>query len=99
MGQSQVLATMLQEMQGASLTWDNPFVQCRMQGALFALREKSPMPANLCGHLAPDPEVREPQSPLAYVRFTPPEEDYLNDEEEKRFYSPLTKKSSPLSDR
>lgn len=98
MGQSQVLATMLQEMQGASLTWDNPFVQCRMQGALFALREKSPMPANLCGHLAPDPEVLEPQSPLAYVRFTPPEEDYLNDEEEKRFYSPLTKKSS-LSDR
>ena len=71
---------MLQEMQGAGLTWDHPFVQCRMQGALFALRERTPMPPNLCGHLAPPPpEILAPQSPLAYVRFTPPEEDEEED--------------------
>lgn len=93
MGQSKVLATMLQEMQGAGLTWNHPFVQCRIQGALFALREKSPMPPNLCGHLAPDPEILDPQSPLAYVRFRPPLTpltggDYPNDEE---FYAPVKK--------
>lgn len=91
---------MLQEMQGAGLTWDHPFVQCRMQGALFALREKTPMPPNLCGHLAPRPEILGPQSPLAYVRFTPPEdEDYLNDLDEAvdGFYPPA--KKSALSER
>lgn len=92
---------MLQEMQGAGLTWDHPFVQCRMQGALFALREKTPMPPNLCGHLAPPPEILGPQSPLAYVRFTPPLEaddsqDYLNDVEDG-FYPPA--KKSVLTER
>lgn len=100
LGQSKVLATMLQEMQGAGLTWDHPFVQCRMQGALFALREKTPMPPNLCGHLAPAPEIRERQSPLAYVRFTAPEEDYLDEDDmdneldAEEFYSPVKKSSS-----
>lgn len=92
---------MLQEMQGAGLTWDHPFVQCRMQGALFALREKTPMPPNLCGHLAPPPEILGPQSPLAYVRFTPPlkaddSQDYLNDVEDG-FYPPA--KKSVLTER
>lgn len=95
-GQSKVLATMLQEMQGAGLTWDHPFVQCRMQGAIFALREKTPMPPNLCGHLAPPPEMLDPQGLLAYVRFTPPEEDYLEEEAEE-FYPP--EKKSALSER
>lgn len=94
---------MLQEMQGAGLTWDHPFVQCRMQGALFALREKSPMPPNLCGHLAPAPEILSRESPLAYVRFTPPleeeEEDYLNDNAEDEFYPPSKKSQSRLSER
>lgn len=58
-------------------------MQCRMQGALFALRERTPMPPNLCGHLAPPPAILGPQSPLAYVRFTPPEEDEMEEEEEE----------------
>lgn len=88
--QSKILATMLQELQGAGLTWDHPFVQCRIQGALFALRERTPMPGDLCGHLAPPPEILGPQSPMAYVRFTQPEEDFLDDV----FLAPPLKKAA-----
>lgn len=82
---------MLQELQGAGLEWDHLFVQCRIQGALFALRAKTPMPHNLCVNLAPDPEILGPQSPSAYVRFTLPQdenEDYIDEN-----YYPPHKKS------
>lgn len=70
---------MLEELQGAGLGWDHMFVQCRMQGALFSMRNAVAMPPNLCANLAPDPEILSPQSPLAVVRFTPPNDDYADE--------------------
>lgn len=78
---------MLEELQGAGLGWDHLFVQCRMQGAIFSLRNSVPMPPNLCANLAPDPEVLDAQSPLAFVRFTPPNDDYADE-----VYYPPSKK-------
>lgn len=77
--QSHILSTMLEELQGAGLGWDHLFVQCRMQGALFSLRNNVPMPPNLCANLAPDPEILDPQSPLAFVRFQPPDDAYADE--------------------
>lgn len=85
--QSRILATMLEEMQGAGLGWDHPFVQCRIQGALFSLQRDTPLPPNLCVNLAPDPEILGPQSPMAFVRFAPPSDDYA----EEVFYPPPKK--------
>ncbi|XP_059615317.1 receptor-type tyrosine-protein phosphatase N2 isoform X2 [Phlebotomus argentipes] len=77
--QSGLLATMLEELEGAGLTWDHPFVQCRIQGALYALRNDAPMPHNLCAGLTPDPQILDPQSPLAFVRFSPPSETFADE--------------------
>lgn len=77
--QSNILTTMLEEFQGAGLGWDHLFVQCRLQGALFSLRNKVPMPRNLCSNLAPDPEEIDPQSPLAFIRFRPPDNSYADE--------------------
>lgn len=85
--QSALLATMLEDLQGAGLSWEHPFVQCRMQGTLLSIRNKTPMPTNFCGHLAPTPEVLGPQSPLAVVRFAPPNDDYADEV----YYPPLKK--------
>ncbi|KAH8298213.1 hypothetical protein KR018_011030, partial [Drosophila ironensis] len=72
--QSRLLATMLEELQGAGIGWDHPYVQCRIQGALFSLQRQQQLPPNLCANLAPvPPEFGDPASALAYVRFTPPE--------------------------
>ncbi|XP_041566476.1 receptor-type tyrosine-protein phosphatase N2 isoform X1 [Drosophila elegans] len=72
--QSRVLATMLEELQGAGLGWDHPYVQCRIQGSLFSLQRQQQLPPNLCANLAPaPPEFGDPASAMAYVRFTPPE--------------------------
>lgn len=70
---------MLEELQGAGLGWDHLFVQCRMQGALFSLRNNVPMPPNLCANLAPDPQILDPESPLAFVRFQPPDDAYADE--------------------
>uniref|UniRef100_A0A182RVJ8 Receptor-type tyrosine-protein phosphatase N2 n=1 Tax=Anopheles funestus TaxID=62324 RepID=A0A182RVJ8_ANOFN len=77
--QSRILARMLEELQGAGLGWEHPFTQCRIQGALFAIRTNSEIPQTLCANLAPDPEILGPQSPLAFVRFTPPNEEYADE--------------------
>uniref|UniRef100_A0A336LY98 CSON007850 protein n=1 Tax=Culicoides sonorensis TaxID=179676 RepID=A0A336LY98_CULSO len=81
-----VLRSMLEELQGAGLGWQDPFVQCRMQGALFALRTKSDLPKNLCASLAPPP-LTLPSNSIhrsidnsdiassdaeAFVRYAPP---------------------------
>ncbi|XP_034474867.1 uncharacterized protein LOC117782054 [Drosophila innubila] len=72
--QSRLLATMLEELQGAGLGWDHHYVQCRIQGAIFSLQRQQQLPPNLCANLAPaPPEYLDPTSALAYVRFTPPE--------------------------
>ncbi|XP_038111113.1 receptor-type tyrosine-protein phosphatase N2 isoform X1 [Culex quinquefasciatus] len=89
---SRFLAIMLEDLQGASLGWEHPFTQCRMQGALYAMRTNSEIPRNLCANLAPDPEVLGPQSPLAFVRFTPPNDEYADE-----VYYPPLKKSQPVS--
>lgn len=80
-----VLRAMLEELQGVGLGWQDPFVQCRMQGALFALRTKSDLPKNLCASLAPPPLTLPsnsvdssidsndiPSGPEAFVRYAPP---------------------------
>ncbi|XP_058056576.1 receptor-type tyrosine-protein phosphatase-like N [Anopheles bellator] len=77
--QSRILARMLEELQGAGLGWEHPFTQCRIQGALFAIRTNTDIPQTLCANLAPAPEVLAPQSPLAFVRFTPPNEEYADE--------------------
>ncbi|XP_055711832.1 receptor-type tyrosine-protein phosphatase N2 isoform X2 [Phlebotomus papatasi] len=87
---SGLLATMLEELEGAGLTWEHPFVQCRIQGALYALRNDAPMPHNLCAGLTPDPQILDPQSPLAFVRFSPPTETFADE-----VYIPPPKKSAP----
>lgn len=82
-----LLSTMLEDLQGASLNWEHPFVQCRMQSALYSLRNKTPMPQNICAALAPDPEILGPQSPLAFVRFSPPNTEFADEV----YYPPLKK--------
>lgn len=85
---SHVLATMLEELQGAGLGWEHLFVQCRMQGALFSMRNKVPMPSNLCANLAPDPKLAaQGQGPVAVVRFSPPSNKYADEV----YYPPIKK--------
>lgn len=81
------LKRMLQELQGAGLDWVHPFTQCRLQQALYAIRNRVTFQQDLCAHLTPPPEIIDPQSPLASVRFSPPNEDYA----EEVFYPPLKK--------
>jgi receptor-type tyrosine-protein phosphatase N len=83
--QTRFLATMLEELQGAGLDWQHIYTQCRLQGALYALRTKTDMPNNLCANLAPDPEILDPQSPMAFVRFTPPNNEFADEV----YYPPL----------
>ncbi|XP_017063117.2 uncharacterized protein LOC108102557 isoform X2 [Drosophila eugracilis] len=96
--QSRVLATMLEELQGAGLGWDHPYVQCRIQGSLFSLQRQQQLPPNLCANLAPaPPEFGDPASALAYVRFTPPEpetelEFYEQPGSPSQFFPALRKK-------
>ncbi|XP_032569961.1 receptor-type tyrosine-protein phosphatase N2 isoform X1 [Drosophila sechellia] len=102
--QSRVLATMLEELQGAGLGWDHPYVQCRIQGSLFSLQRQQQLPPNLCANLAPTPpEFGDPASALAYVRFTPPEPEAELDYYEQpggpaQFYPALRKKQVRESD-
>ncbi|XP_034126221.1 uncharacterized protein LOC117582529 isoform X1 [Drosophila guanche] len=98
--QSRLLATMLEELQGAGLGWDHPYVQCRIQGALFTLQRQQQLPPNLCANLAPvPPEFGDPASAMAYVRFTPPEPetdvDYYEQPSQAQFFPKLNKKQSP----
>ncbi|XP_022228423.2 uncharacterized protein LOC111078169 isoform X2 [Drosophila obscura] len=103
--QSRLLATMLEELQGAGLGWDHPYVQCRIQGALFTLQRQQQLPPNLCANLAPvPPEFGDPASAMAYVRFTPPEPEtdveYYEQPSQAQFYPKLLlKKQAPDADR
>lgn len=97
-----VLRAMLEELQGAGLGWQDPFVQCRMQGALFALRTKSDLPKNLCASFAPPPLTLPsnsvdssidsndiPSGPEAFVRYAPPlSVDQSNNYANELFYGP-----------
>lgn len=76
---SNALASMLEELRGAGLGWNDLFVQCRLQGALFALRENIPMPSDLCAHLVPDHKALLLQDPSAIVQFSPPNNDYADE--------------------
>ncbi|XP_061395036.1 receptor-type tyrosine-protein phosphatase N2, partial [Musca vetustissima] len=92
--QSRLLATMLEELQGAGLGWDHPYVQCRIQGSLFSMQKQIQLPPNLCANLAPMPtDFDGPADAMAFVRFIPPEEDYAN--ANKLLYPPLKKHWSP----
>lgn len=82
--QSQFLASMLEEMQGAGLGWDHPFVQCKIQGTLFSMRKKVPIPPTLCSNFAPDNNL-----PLRH--FNPPPEEPIIDE----YFYPVAIKKSP----
>ncbi|KAH8411990.1 hypothetical protein KR222_005149, partial [Zaprionus bogoriensis] len=108
--QSRLLATMLEELQGAGLGWDHHYVQCRIQGALFSLQRQQQLPPNLCANLAPSPpEFGDPASALAYVRFTPPEQeddqlaaleagagvDYFEPREQQAQFYPTLHKKQP----
>ncbi|XP_065357911.1 receptor-type tyrosine-protein phosphatase N2 [Calliphora vicina] len=90
--QSRLLATMLEELQGAGLGWDHPYVQCRIQGTLFSMQRQTQLPPNLCANLAPIPTDFDPAGAMAFVRFTPADEIFSN----KLFYPPL-KKQAPSS--
>lgn len=43
-----VLKQMLQELHGAGLDWDHPFTQCRLQNAIFAMRNMVNMERDAC---------------------------------------------------
>ncbi|XP_054083612.1 uncharacterized protein LOC105215047 isoform X2 [Zeugodacus cucurbitae] len=90
--QSRTLATMLEELQGAGLGWDHPYVQCRIQGTLYSLQKQTQLPPNLCANLAPTPTDIDPASAMAFVRFTPPEQEYVDG---GYFYPPLKKQQRP----
>ncbi|KAL9929600.1 tyrosine phosphatase IA-2 isoform 1-T4 [Glossina fuscipes fuscipes] len=90
--QSRLLATMLEELQGAGLGWDHPYVQCRIQGTLFSLQKQTHLPPNLCANLAPSSSNPETASPMAYIRFAPSNDGYTD-----RFYYPPLKKKNDLS--
>lgn len=86
-----VLKQMLQELHGAGLDWDHPFTQCRMQNAIFAMRNMINMERDACVNLAPPPIVPkflDPTNPLAFVRFTQPMNDFADE-----YFYPLSKKS------
>lgn len=68
---------MLEELQGAGLGWDHPYVQCRIQGTLFSIQRHTQLPPNLCANLAPTPTDIDPAGAMAFVRFTPPNNDYV----------------------
>lgn len=102
--QVNVLRSMLEELQAAGLGWQDQFVQCRMQGGLFALRTKSDVPKNLCASLSPvstsnnREDTREnelnsmPSGPEAFVRFAPPSVQD-NTYADELFYPPIDKKN------
>ncbi|XP_014103161.2 receptor-type tyrosine-protein phosphatase N2 isoform X1 [Bactrocera oleae] len=90
--QSRTLATMLEELQGAGLGWDHPYVQCRIQGTLYSLQKQTQLPPNLCANLAPTPTDIDPAGAMAFVRFTPPEQEYVD---AGYFYPPLKKQQRP----
>lgn len=88
--ESHALATMLEELRGAGLGWEDLFVQCRMQGAIFSIRHKLPMPPNLCANLAPPEEGIKhvgTNDAVAVVHFSPPDDAYA----EEVYYPPLKK--------
>lgn len=92
--QVKVLRAMLEELQGANLGWRDPFVQCRMQGALYALRTKTDLPANMCAPLAPEPMMNAIM-PEAFIRFAPPQPPAAADNfANEMFYPPLKKNSA-----
>lgn len=87
-----VLKQMLQELHGAGLDWDHPFTQCRLQNAIYAMRNLINMERDACVNLAPPPIVPkflDPTNPLAFVRFTQPVNDYADE-----YFYPLSKKSN-----
>lgn len=86
-----VLKQMLQELHGAGLEWDHPFTQCRLQNAIYAMRNLVNMERDACVNLAPPPFIPkflDPSNPLAFVRFIQPE-DVADDD----YFYPLDKKS------
>ncbi|XP_063699228.1 receptor-type tyrosine-protein phosphatase N2 [Culicoides brevitarsis] len=109
-----VLRAMLEELQGAGLGWQDPFVQCRMQGALFALRTKSDLPKNLCASLAPPASpltlpssnsidgIDSNPDPEAFVRYAPPAADLFyggNPLRKRNRFSPPEDAMNPFVER
>ncbi|CRK93061.1 CLUMA_CG006471, isoform A [Clunio marinus] len=87
-----VLKQMLQELHGAGLQWDHPFTQCRMQNAIYAMRNMINMERDACVNLAPPPIIPkflDPTNPLAFVRFTQPVNDFSDE-----YLYPISKKSN-----
>lgn len=77
---AQTLALMLEELRGAGLGWNHPFVQCRMQSALYSLRQNVPMPNNVCADEIPTrDDVVWFQDPSAVINFAPPNNDYADE--------------------
>lgn len=79
---SQTLSLMLEELRGAGLGWNHPFVQCRMQAALYAFRQNIPTPADVCENEVPTKyrdNVLWLQDPSAVINFAPPNNDYADE--------------------
>lgn len=82
---------MLEELMGAGLGWDHPFVQCKLEYTLRAMKDDQPAPPNGCAHLTPRPSLDGDdylQSSLAFVRFAPPNDAYADEV----YYPPAAKK-------
>lgn len=87
-----ILKQMLQELHAAGLNWDHPFTQCRMQNAIYSMRNMINMERDACVSLAPPPIIPkflDPTNPLAFIRFTQP----INEFADEYFYPPLKKSS------
>lgn len=88
--QVSILKQMLQELHAAGLDWDHPFTQCRMQNAIYAMRNRIDMERDACVSLAPPPIIPkflDPTNPLAFIRFTQP----ISDLTDEYIYTPSKK--------
>lgn len=91
--QSRYLATMLEDFQSVGLDWINPYVQCRVQGALFSIQKNIHLPPNLCNDLTATTmeDTYDTNLPLSFVGLLPTEHKTVD----KYFYpNPIKKQSN-----
>lgn len=83
---------MLEELQSVGLGWDHPYVQCRVQGALFSIQKKTRLPSTLCDDLTSTPMegTSDTSVPLSFVGLLPTEHNTV----ERYYYPSPVKKQS-----
>lgn len=76
---SDELAAILEELRVQGYSWDDELVQCRMQGALLALRQGIPIPFGMCENFSPRDDNVLADDPSAIVRYAPRAVNYADE--------------------